>query len=361
MASLDLSSNMHPGGDSRRASSGLRRRLGLLSDRGCVLMVGVGLGAAIGYAFASQNTSQPDAAESAPAAVQSAPAHTIPATPARTTAKATPAPAMPVTPFCAPAPTPTLLHTLQTGGPVRIGVFGDSFGDGVWAALYHRFPKTKNFEVMRYSKPSTGFTRMQQLDVAEEAKASLADGPVDIAVINFGANDDQPLIEDGHGVRLLSEKWKQVYADRAERYVALLRAKGATVYWMGLPKMRADAYDRDLASLSTLISERMAKLGVPYIAVRDLSVDGQGAYSDYLTGADGKSHLMRAGDGIHMTMGGYARLAEPLAKQIDADLAHARAVATMPGEPAPAQANCIVLSGQSPALAPAAPTTDLPQ
>ena len=358
MASIGASSSIHPADNGRRASADLRRRLGLLSDRGCVLMVGVSLGAAIGYAFGSQGAARPDAAEPV-AAAQSAPPRSVPAAPAKTVtpaatpklmAKAEPAPAIPVrpaTPFCAPAPTPLLLQSLQNGGPVRIGVFGDSFGDGVWAALYHRFPKAKNFEVLRYSKPATGFTRYQQINLEQEAQAQLAQEPVDIAVINFGANDDQPLVEDGHGVKLLGPRWKQIYADRAERFVALLRAKGATVYWMGLPKMRAEAYDRDLAELSNVIGERMAKLGVPYIAVRDLSVDGHGAYSDYLTGADNKIRLMRAGDGIHMTMGGYARLAEPVAKQIEADLAHARAVAVMPGEPAPAQANCIVLSDQT--------------
>jgi hypothetical protein len=46
-------------------------------------------------------------------------------------------------------------------------------------------------------------------------------------------------------------------------------------------------------------------------------------------------------------MGGYARLAEPLAKQIEADLAHARLVAAAPGQPTPVQANCIVLNGQA--------------
>ncbi len=339
MADAGLSNDMSAGG--------ARRRIGQAFDRTGVLMVGVGLGCAIGYAFASQ--SAPAAAPPVSAPVRTAAVAAVPVAAGRSA----PLPAMPTTPFCASAPTPMLLHTLQSGGPVRIGVFGDSFGDGVWAALYHRFPKTQNFEVLRYSKISTGFTRLQQLDVEAQAEENLTAGPVDIAVINFGANDDQPLIEAGHGVRLMSDNWKEIYAARAEHYVATLRARGATVYWMGLPRMRTEAYDRDMAELSALVSERMARLGVPYIPVRDLSVDGQGAYSDYLVGDDGKTHLMRANDGVHMTMGGYARLAEPLAKQIEADLAHARMVAASPGEAAPAQANCIVLNNQA-AEAPAA-------
>ncbi len=71
---------------------------------------------------------------------------------------------------------------------------------------------------------------------------------------------------------------------------------------------------------------------------------------------------MRAGDGIHMSVAGYARVAEPVARQIEADLAHARAVAAAPEAPVPAQANCIVLS-QAPATpAPAAtPAPDATQ
>jgi hypothetical protein len=98
---------------------------------------------------------------------------------------------------------------------------------------------------------------------------------------------------------------------------------------------------------------------VPYIPVRDLSTDGHGAYSDYLTSSDGKSRLMRAGDGIHMTYAGYVRVAEPVARQIDADIAHARALAAAPDQPPPAQANCIVLS-QPPAPTPA-PTAEAAQ
>ena len=374
MATLGFSNLVHPTGGPRQvdpsaSAAQRRRRAARLSDRGCVLMVGVGLGVAIGFAFGSQNASRPDVAEPpapAPAVRQAVTVAPRPAPTPKLASSVRPAPyvpAAPATPFCSPTPAPLLLQTLQSGAPVRIGVFGDSFGDGVWAALYHRFPHAKNFEVLRLSKPSTGFTRYQQINLEDEARAQLADSAVDIAVINFGANDDQPLIENGRGVRLLGDKWKQVYADRAEHYVALLRARGATVYWMGLPKMRTEAYDRDLAELSALVSARMAKLGVPYIAVRDLSTDGRGAYSDYLTGDDGKSRLMRAGDGVHMTYAGYARLAEPVARQIETDLGHARAAIAAPDAAASAQANCIVLSAQpaQAAVAEPAATPDVAQ
>ncbi len=352
-----------------------------LTDRTCVLMLGLGLGAAMGYAFASQEREEagtPSAREAAPRVAQvgvaqtggaqtgggqvgramaaPSPAHTLfqihapalrmpalephaeaglqaqPDRPPLAHKPVPPAlPRMPATPACLPTPGPRLVRTLAAGDRVRIGVFGDSFGDGVWAALYWRFPKSRNFEVVRFSQEGTGFTRYQQLNLEERAKAQAAQAPVDIAVINFGANDTQGLFDKGHVWRLLSPNWQAVYADRAQRYVEALRAKGFTVFWMGLPRMRKDSYDYDLDQLGATVSERMARLGVPYISVRDLSVDQNGAYSDYLTVADGKSRLMRASDGVHMTAAGYARLSDPVARQIERTIDGARAMSVASG------------------------------
>jgi hypothetical protein len=352
-----------------QGSARSRGMVAKLTDRTFVLMLGVGLGVAIGYAFGSQGqprrpasaaAAQPAEQAAAPVPAPALP-RTVAAAPVQGPAAAKPERSVALEPvrttaplFCPPEPTPQMLHTLASGGPVRIGVFGDSFGDGVWAALYHRFPHAKGYEVLRFSQPSTGFTRYRQVNLEEKAKAQLAAGPVDVAVINFGANDDQGLFDGGHVAALLSADWRRVYADRAERFVGVLRAQGATVYWMGLPKMRKDAYDHDLDVLSATVSERMAKLGVPYIPVRALSVDANGDYSDYLAGADGESRLMRATDGVHMTALGYSRLAEPVARQVESYIDHARAVAG--GVPGPMAAHCVALSDAAiPASQPSAP------
>ena len=72
--------------------------------------------------------------------------------------------------------------------PVTIGVFGDSFGDGVWAALYRRLAKD-NVKVLRLSQEGTGFTRYQVVNLETKAAEQLKADPVDIAVIVTGAND----------------------------------------------------------------------------------------------------------------------------------------------------------------------------
>jgi hypothetical protein len=291
-------------------------------DRAAVLLVGVGVGAMIGWTFAS------DAAR-APAA---APAATV---------VASVAPAKAAAPLDCPTPVPPhLLQTLAAGKPVTVGVFGDSFGVGVWAALRQMLPK--DYKVLEFAKESTGFTRYASLNLEDNARGQIAGQPIDIAVIDFGANDTQGLYDGPHAYPLLSDGWKAAYGARIDRYVTLLRQQGAMVYWVGLPKMRKPDYDRQIADMEAFYDARMTALGVPYIGVAPLSVDASGAFNEYLPdGPSQKPRLMRANDGIHMSFAGYERISTPVAQRIEDYVARARKMAMIdappasPGPPAP--------------------------
>jgi hypothetical protein len=113
------------------------------------------------------------------------------------------------------------------------------------------------------------------------------------------------------------------------RYVALLRAEGAMVYWVGLPKMRNPAFDSQIVAMNDFYASEMATLDVPFLPTESLSVDDHGQFSIYLF--DAKAHkevLMRANDGIHMSIPGYERITVPLVDRIKAYVAHARQLAT---------------------------------
>lgn len=326
------------------------RAAALLLDRTAVLFLGVAAGAAIGYAFASHD--QPEApggvtAELAPPADGTAPGETRPGQPAA-----------PLAPGALPEP-PTLAETrpiqpgirnaIAEGRPVRIGVFGDSFGDGIWSALYHQLSRKSGYQVIKYSQQATGFTRYKRLNLEEHDRARLAPAPVDIAVISFGANDMMGVADGGHVYALLTPNWKAAISRRVASYVAMLRQQGAIVYWVGLPKMREAAYDADVARMNAFYSGLMAQLGVPFIETAPYSVDGDGRYSAYLPDpATGKPMLMRANDGIHMSMNGYIRVTRGLAGRIRSYVDRARGdagtgappppvVAPAPYEPAPSK------------------------
>ena len=298
-----------------------RKRSAILTtfDRAAVLLVGVGVGAMIGAAFVSEGAHAPTAAP---------------------TVVASPAPAQKAAaPTDCPMPfSPHLMQSLAAGQPVTVGVFGDSFGDGVWAAMRQMLPK--GYQVIRFSKESTGFTRYASLNLEDNARSQIAGQPIDVAVIDFGANDTQGLYDGPKAYPLLSDGWKAAYGGRIDRYVTLLRQQGAMVYWLGLPKMRKPEFDRQISDMEAFYDQRMTALGVPYIGVEPLSVDASGSFNEYLPdGPSQKPRLMRANDGIHMSFAGYERIATPVVARIQDYVARARKMAAIdapPSAPAPA-------------------------
>jgi hypothetical protein len=221
---------------------------------------------------------------------------------------------------------PAKLVLPADGGRLTIGVFGDSMADGLWAALYRQLRDPRTVDVVRFSQPSTGISRYDYVDVQEKTAEQIAARRVDVAVILFGTNDEQGIIDGRSVYAFNSAGWMRIYEGRIDALVGLLRGQGAQVYWVGLPKMGRSGFDQRAQILNAIYARRMDALGVPFIPTVPETVDAQGDYDDYLPdGGGGRPRLMRARDGIHMTMAGYLRIAEPVSSRIRADLAEAAA------------------------------------
>ena len=63
----------------------------------------------------------------------------------------------------------------------------------------------------------------------------------------------------------------------------------------------------------------MKALGVPYLETTALTSNEEGGYEAYLPNASGRKVLMRANDGIHMSMAGYLRISAPVAERLKRD------------------------------------------
>jgi hypothetical protein len=305
----------------------------LLIDRTAVLFCGVAAGVAVGLAFAPQMSAW--MAEGPPVTVAAA-----------APAQAVGADGLPQAVAAAADVPPGLSRAVAEKRAFRIGVFGDSFGDGLWAALYSQLPRREAFQVLRHSEQATGFTRYAQNNLEDRLAGILAEGPVDVAVISFGANDTQGIYVNGKVAPLLSARWKAEIAARITRYVKALQAQGASVVWVGLPVMRDPKYDAQVQGLNAFYAGLMAELNVPFIDTRSAAADEQGRYASHLPGKDGVPWLVRAGDGIHMSMKGYRLLTDSLATRLRAWGQAARAgkpvtadlvppPAALPPEPAP--------------------------
>lgn len=280
----------------------------LLIDRTAVLFCGVAAGIAIGIAFAPQingwmgdgaavvGNALPPAAAGLPQAVAGD--------------------------GDAPA---AMRRAVAEKRAFRIGVFGDSFGDGLWAALYNQLPRREAFHVLRQAQQATGFTRYRQLNLEDQLETHLADGPVDVAVISFGANDIQGIFANGKVAPFLSAAWKAEIGARITRYVKRLQGQGAEVFWVGLPLMRDKDFDGQVQALNAFHAGLMRELGVPFIDTRRNAAGPDGGYASHLIDPKtGAPWLVRAGDGIHMSMKGYRLLTADIATRVRAWGAAAR-------------------------------------
>ena len=244
---------------------------------------------------------------------------------------------------------PTQALNIAPGKPIVVGVFGDSMGDGLWQGLYRRLRADKAYQVVRFSQASTGLTRYGYVDVQRNTADQLAGQHIDVAVVLFGANDEQDIASGGVLYPFGGDGWRRIYTGRMDALVALLRAHGAAVYWVGLPKMKRAEYDRRAGVLNALYQAQAAVLGVPFVDTVPVTVTPQGAYDDYLNAEDtGRPRLMRAKDGIHMTPSGYLRLAGPISALLQADVAK-----TLAGAKAAAGAGVTLAAGPTSFAAPA--------
>jgi len=291
----------------------MARKAAIFLDRTAVLFVGLALGGVITYSFFAGG--QADEASAAGALPRESTAAAVTATPAA---------AQPV----AAVITSRLTSAAAEGREIHVGIFGDSFGDGIHSALYRQLPADEKFRVHKFSQQATGFTRYRSLNLLDDTRRRLDRQPVDIAVLSFGANDMQGIFQDGRGAEFMSDRWKEIVSQRVGEVVQLLRSRGAAVYWVGLPRMREADYDRSVQQMNSFYTERMRALNVPFVDTVSASVDQNGAYAPYLTDpASGEKISARVNDGIHMTIPGYALLTRALAERIKESVAQARAQA----------------------------------
>ena len=249
--------------------------------------------------------------------------------PASVAAEVAPPPA----PLVAARPTVTPLTTRMAQGQLRIGVFGDSMADGLWAALYRDLNSIAGVSVTKFSEVSTGLSRYDYVDIQAKTARQLDEQPMDVAVILFGTNDAQGISLDGEVYPFGTDGWKTAYAQRVDDLVALLRSRDVAVYWVGLPRMKRESFDARMSLINGVVAARMAALDVPYIDTVALTANDAGGYEAYLPTDTGRRTLMRANDGIHMSMAGYLRIGDPVAATLkhDAGLDRPRPGAAGPG------------------------------
>ena len=161
--------------------------------------------------------------------------------------------------FAADDPTPAM----------TIGVFGDSLGVGVWSGLYTLLKKHPEDKLVDYAKVGAGLTRPDYYPWFDEFAKKLDEDHVTVAVIMFGANDQQSLRDENQkGFVFQSEGWKRNYSARVDAILTELAKRKIKAVWIGIPILRKEELNKGADYLNGIF-EDFDKEGKRYFPTAD--------------------------------------------------------------------------------------------
>lgn len=216
------------------------------------------------------------------------------------------------------------------GDRYKLYVFGDSLGDGIWAGLYRAFRPDNNIEVVKKSRVSTGFVRVDYFDWNSRVQTITKAEKFHIAVVMVGANDMQPIRQNRKWYKVDTEGWRDIYGQRIDTFIKRLKKSHAAIYWVGLPVMRSPKHNAAMQVMNEIFREKAFVNGVKFIDTWNGFADQFGRYSAYGPDLTGQVRRLRADDGVHFTIKGYRKLAHFVEREIRRDMRSARSERNIP-------------------------------
>ncbi len=123
--------------------------------------------------------------------------------------------------------------------------------------------------------------------------------------------------------------------------IAIVKAKGVPVIWVGLPAIRGPKGSSDMLFLDSLYREAAGKAGITYVDVWDGFVDERGLLLQKGPDFEGQIRQLRSYDGVYFTKPGARKLAHYVEREITRLLATRSAPIALPTEPATPDANAV--------------------
>jgi len=167
----------------------------------------------------------------------------------------------------------------------------------------------------------------------------------DDATDNRGATPVMGPEQSAHSPNGLHEfrekRWVELYREKIDEMIGVLKSKGVPVLWVGLPVVRGPKATADTAFLDTLYRDAAGKAGITYVDVWDGFVDEAGRFLQQGPDFEGQIRRLRSSDGVYFTRAGALKLAHYAEREIDRLLAARSAPIVLPSEPATPDAKAL--------------------
>jgi len=139
-----------------------------------------------------------------------------------------------------------LLAAVSAHAAITVATVGDSLADAIYLGmkLQPGLLKKSGIDLIRWSRPSIGLTRVDYFDYNSYLRDSSELGTADICIVELGANDLQSIaIEKKKWIAVGTDAWQRVYGDRVQALVSTLKTQRCgSVLWFLQPANQTNKY-----------------------------------------------------------------------------------------------------------------------
>jgi hypothetical protein len=200
----------------------------------------------------------------------------------------------------------------------RVLLVGDSsIQEGLGTVIERELEGYRGVTADRFGMYSTGLARPDYFDWSAKLTELKAEHQPNLIIAHWGDNDCQGLSTPaGEFVTAFgTEEWDIEYGRRVEAIIGLMRSGGASAVVIGLPIMRSRNFSKRIQRLNGVVEEATVAAGGLYLPTWDITSDEDGKYMSSVE-FDGKTRIIRAGDGIHLSNHGAAYVADWVCAQL---------------------------------------------
>jgi uncharacterized protein len=215
------------------------------------------------------------------------------------------------------------------GDVYKLQVYGDGYSEGLLQGLTD---SAKSLERVELPKKHRLINTLTRLEAEDEIKAEeQSRDALHIAIVMLGLNDRASFRSaTGNSVKCCGPQWKELYAQRLDRLLKVLKKRNMAVYVVGMPPLRRQDANADAETINEALLERAQGNGIRFIEIAESFADENGAFSQFLPDVAGNREKLRDGDGIGFTSAGNRKLASLVVNELKRDITAARAERAVP-------------------------------
>ena len=212
----------------------------------------------------------------------------------------------------------------EASSKIKIAFAGDSIVDNYWSGIGRIIDANQclknTVELGRFAKNGTGLSRGDRVYWPREIRRIDDVFKPTLSVVSIGLNDRQ-FIVDGNGARTAwgAPDWTDKYRHELDEFLKAAVATKAVVLMVGMPAMREEIDNADIAGKNAMFAAAVAALADPnlhYVEPWRLHAAGSEAFTSYGPDKSGRLVQIRTPDGQHFTVAGEDMAADYLFPKI---------------------------------------------